>query len=31
MDENTSNRIKEISVEILIDFDKFCKEHGLDY
>lgn len=31
MDENTSKRIKEISVEILIDFDKFCKEHNLEY
>ncbi len=31
MDANLSKRVKEISVEILIDFDEFCKEHSLEY
>ncbi len=31
MDKNTSDRIKEISVEILVDFDEFCKKNNLNY
>ena len=31
MDAQLSKRIKEISKEILMDFDAFCKEHHLEY
>lgn len=31
MDEQTAKRIKEISLDILVDFDKFCKEYNLQY
>lgn len=31
MDERTLKRIKECSLEILIDFNNFCKEHDLRY
>ena len=31
MNAALSKRIKEISVEILIDFDTFCKQHNLRY
>ena len=31
MDEKTIERVKKISVELLSDFDTFCKEHNLKY
>lgn len=31
MDASLSQRIKELSVDILIDFDRFCREHNLRY
>jgi len=31
MDDVSINKVKKISVDILIDFDKFCKEHKLEY